>query len=250
MSFNSVSSGLSAPVSSTTNTVSNTASTASTATKPVTNTVKDTTSSLPGTFPKDEPPTNQKNNVTIPSWSSLWGSFSSWLRTLIPRGVDLFEAAVRRFINWLIPPDRQAEMYKTAMEHPIAATFLACQLLCVGIPLILFVAGTLLFAAVALLVWVLLSILILGPIFLVASLLGVGLWGWGWFLFGLVWWLDRLVLGGMMNRFWVQQMQARKAEEEAEEEAKKGGENENEGEGGSGGAEKKEKETNEAKRDG
>jgi hypothetical protein len=192
--------------------------TATTATKPVANTVKDTSSStLPGTFPKEEPPTNKRNNVTIPSWGSLQTSFTAWLKSFIPRAVDIFETAVRQFINWLIPPARQAEMYKTAMEHPIAATFLACQLLCVGIPFILFVAGTLLFAAVALIVWVVLSMLILGPIFLVASLLGVGLWGWGWFLFGLVWWLDRLVLGGVMNRFWVQQMQARKAEEEAEE---------------------------------
>ncbi|KAL4869473.1 hypothetical protein BDV12DRAFT_167801 [Aspergillus spectabilis] len=235
MSLNTATSSLSAPVSSTTNTVSNNASSA---TKPVTNIVKDTTSSLPGTFPKDEPPTNQKNNITIPSWTSVRTSFTTWLKTLIPRGIDIFETAVRRFINWLIPPARQEEMYKTAMEHPIAATFLACQLLCVGIPLILFVAGTLLFAAVALIVWIVLSILILGPIFLVASLLGVGLWGWGWFLFGLIWWLDRLVLGGVMNRFWVQQMQARKAEEEAEKKAKQG-----ESEGG-------EKETNEEKRDG
>ncbi|KAL4878467.1 hypothetical protein BJY04DRAFT_196078 [Aspergillus karnatakaensis] len=233
MSLNTVTSGLGAPLSETTNTVSNTATSA---TKPVTNTVKDTTSNLPGTFPKDEPPTNQKNNVTMPSWSSMWSNFTTWLKSLIPRGVDIFETAVRRFINWLIPPQRQAEMYKTAMDHPIAATFLACQLLCVGIPLVLFVAGTLIFAAVAMIVWVVLSLLILGPIFLVASLLGVGLWGWGWFFFGLVWWLDRLVLGGMMNRFWVQQMQARKAEEEAEEKAKQG--------------ETEEKETNEEKRDG
>ncbi len=107
-------------------------------------------------------------------------------------------------------------MYKAAMEHPIAATFVTCQLICVGIPLILFVAGTLLFAAVAILVWVVLSALILGPIVLVASLMGVSLWGWGWFLFGLVRWLDRLMLGGMMERLWKAQLQQQKEEMEQE----------------------------------
>ncbi|KAL4910988.1 hypothetical protein BDW74DRAFT_4503 [Aspergillus multicolor] len=209
-------------------------------TKPVTKTVNDTTSSLPGTFPKDEPPTNQKNNVTIPSFKDLWAQFMAWMKGLIPRGVDIFEMAVRRFIQWLIPPERQAKLYKASMDHPIAATFVTCQLLCVGIPLILFIAGTLLFAAVALLVWVVLSILLLGPIVLVASLMGVSLWGWGWFVFGLVRWLDRLVLGGMMERYWQAQIAQQKAEEEEKEKEKE------EREGGAG----VEKETNEEKRDG
>ncbi|BCS24072.1 seipin co-factor family protein [Aspergillus puulaauensis] len=213
MSLNSVTSGLGAPVSQATGNVQNTVSET---TKPVTNTVSDTTSDLPGTFPKDEAPTNRQNNVTIPSASELWTSIIAWVKGLIPRGVDIFEAAVRRFIQWLIPQERQAAMYKAAMEHPIAATFVTCQLICVGIPLILFVAGTLLFAAVAMLVWVVLSILILGPIVLIASLMGVSLWGWGWFLFGLVRWLDRLVLGGMMERLWKAQLQQQREEMEEE----------------------------------
>ncbi|KAL4810945.1 hypothetical protein BDV18DRAFT_128302 [Aspergillus unguis] len=236
MSLNTVTSGLgqaTQPLSQTTSTVQ---STADQATKPVTNTVNETASSIPGTFPKDEPPTNRQNNVTVPSMSEMWSNFVAWLKGLIPRGVDIFEAAVRRFIQWLIPPERQVKMYKAAMEHPIAATFVTAQLICVGIPLILFIAGTLLFAAVAGLVWVLLSILILGPIVLVASLMGVSLWGWGWFVFGLVRWLDRLVLGGMMERFWKAQVVQQQAEE-AQEKGEEG-----EGEGGL-------KETNEEKRD-
>ncbi|KAL4787349.1 hypothetical protein BJX76DRAFT_318930 [Aspergillus varians] len=221
MSLNTVTSGLGTPVSQATGTVQNTAEQA---TKPVTNTVADTTSNLPGTFPKDEPPTNQQNNVTVPSVSELWTTFLAWMKGLIPRGIDIFEAAVRRFIQWLIPPERQAAMYKAAMEHPIASTFLACQLICVGIPFVLFLAGTLLFAAVAMLLWFVLSLLILGPIVLVASLMGVSLWGWSWFLFGLVRWLDKFLLGGMMERFWFAQLQQRRAEEEAAEKEKKEGE--------------------------
>ncbi|KAL4820500.1 hypothetical protein BDW67DRAFT_95840 [Aspergillus spinulosporus] len=254
MSFNSVTSGLGAPVNHTTNTVQNVGDqatkpvtktvnetaneTANEVTKPVSKTVSDATSSLPGTFPRDEPPTNRKNNVTIPSFSELWASFLAWMKGLIPRGVDIFEAAVRRFIQWLIPPERQAKLYKASMEHPIAATFVTCQLLCVGIPFILFIAGTLLFAAVALLVWVVLSILLLGPLMLVASLMGASLWGWGWFVFGLVRWLDRLVLGGMVERYWQAQLAQQKAEEDQQKETE-----------GTGGGEAQ-KETNEEKRDG
>ncbi|KAL2815608.1 hypothetical protein BDW59DRAFT_166755 [Aspergillus cavernicola] len=210
------------PVKQTTDTTQNTVNQT---TKPVEKTISDTASNanIPGSFPAEEPPTNQKNNVTVPPVSELWTTFLAWLKGLIPRGVDIFEAAVRRFVNWLIPPERQAKMYKAAMEHPIAATFLAAQLICCGIPLVLFIAGTLLFAAVAAIVWVLLSILILGPIMLVASLMGVSLWGWGWFLFGLVRWIDRLLLGGIMERFWLAQIQSQKEEEEEEKEQKEEG---------------------------
>ncbi|KAJ0419334.1 hypothetical protein BJY00DRAFT_165979 [Aspergillus carlsbadensis] len=225
MSLNTVTSGLGQATNQATNTVSSTTKpatdTVQNTTKPVTDTVTSTTNSaLPGAFPKDEPPTNERNNVTIPSWSAIWTNFITWLKGLIPRGIDIFEAAVRRFVTWLIPPERQAAMYRTAIEHPIAATFLAAQLLCVGIPLVLFIAGTLIFAAVAMIVWVVLSLLILGPIVLVASLLGVSLWGWGWFVFGLVRWIDRLFLGGVMERFWIANVQREKEEEEAREKEK------------------------------
>ncbi|KAL3474638.1 hypothetical protein BJX99DRAFT_231362 [Aspergillus californicus] len=240
MSLNNVTSGLGGPAKQATDQIQNTASqttkpvseatkpvqnTVSQTTKPVQKTVSDTTSgAIPGAFPKEEPPTNQKNNITVPSISELWTSFIVWIKGLVPRGIDIFEAAVRRFVQWLIPPERQAQMYKAAMEHPIAATFLTAQLICCGIPLVLFIAGTLLFAAVAGLVWVLLSILILGPIMLVASLMGVSLWGWGWLLFGLVRWLDRLFLGGVMERYWVSQLKRQKEEEEEEKKEKDGGE--------------------------
>ncbi|KAL3465566.1 hypothetical protein BJX64DRAFT_252653 [Aspergillus heterothallicus] len=228
MSLNTVNSGLGQATGQATNTVQST-------TKPATDTVQSTASStVPGAFPKEEPPTNAKNNVTMPSFSQIWTDFVAWLKGLIPRGIDIFEAAVRRFVTWLIPPERQAAMYKAAIEHPIAATFIAAQLLCVGIPLVLFIAGTLIFAAVAMIVWVVLSLLILGPIMLVASLMGVSLWGWGWFVFGLVRWLDRLFLGGMMERYWIAAVEKEKEEEEAREKEKEEQEKEKEKEGGGG----------------
>ncbi|KAL4940652.1 hypothetical protein BDV06DRAFT_196239 [Aspergillus oleicola] len=239
MSLNTVTSGLGAagaPVSQVTDQAQNTVQQT---TAPVQKTVSDASSSLPGTFPKDEPPTNQKNNVTMPSFTEIWHNFIAWIKGLVPRGIDIFEAAVRRFISWLLPPERQAQIYKASVEHPIASTFLIAQLICVGIPFVLFLAGTFLFAFVALLLWVVLSILLLGPIVLVASLFGVSLWGWGWFVFGLIRFLDKLVLGGMMERFWKAKYQEQKAEEEAKEKEKEEAEKAKQG-----------PETNEEKRDG
>jgi hypothetical protein len=46
-------------------------------------------------------------------------------------------------------------------------------------------------------------LLILGPILLVASMMGISLWGWGWILFGLVKWVDQMFLDGMITRFWL-----------------------------------------------
>ncbi|KAL2857196.1 hypothetical protein BJY01DRAFT_159620 [Aspergillus pseudoustus] len=236
MSFNTVTSGVGQATGQATNTVQSTTKpatdTVQSTTKPVTDTVQSTTSSaVPGAFPGEEPPTNAKNNVTMPSFSEIWTNFMAWLKGLIPRGIDIFEAAVRRFVTWLIPPERQAAMYRAAMEHPIASTFIAAQLLCVGVPLVLFIAGTLIFAAVAMIVWVVLSLLILGPIMLVASLMGVSLWGWGWFVFGLVRWLDRLFLGGMMERYWIAAVKKEKEEEETREREKEEQEKEKEGGG-------------------
>ncbi|KAI9369920.1 hypothetical protein BJX61DRAFT_122191 [Aspergillus egyptiacus] len=219
MSLNTITSGVGAPVSQTTSNVQNTVNETA---KPISQTVSDTTDDLPGTFPNEEQPTNQQNRVTIPSIAELWADFLTWVKTFVPRGVDIFEAAVRRFMLWLIPPERQAKMYKAAMEHPIAATFVMAQLLCCGIPLVLFIAGTMLFAGVAVVAWVILSCLILGPIILVASLMGVSLWGWGWFVFGLVRWLDRLVLGGVMERYWMAQIRKEEQQEEANRDMNRG----------------------------
>ena len=94
-------------------------------------------------------------------------------------------------------------MYEAILKRPIASSFIICQLVCCGVPLLVFLAGVFLFAAVAVLLWAVLSLLLAGPILLVASMMGVSLWGWGWVLYGLVKFIDQHFLGGTITRFWL-----------------------------------------------
>lgn len=78
----------------------------------------------------------------------------------------------------------------------------------------MFLAGVFVFAAVALILWAVLSLLILGPVLLVASMMGVSLWGWGWIFYGLLRWIDQRFLGGMISRFWLPRVQSQEQDGE------------------------------------
>ena len=70
------------------------------------------------------------------------------------------------------------------------------------------------------LLWAVLSLLILGPVLLVASMMGVSLWGWGWILYGLVRWMDQRFFGGILTRFFLPRIQ--EGEDEGEDDEDKG----------------------------
>jgi hypothetical protein len=158
---------------------------------------------IPGQFPSDDaPPKGQgvDNNI---SFSSIWSNMKAWFATLFPQAFDYFESLVQKLVAWLLPPPRQAAMYEAALKRPAATTFLICQMICCGVPLLVFLAGVFVFAAVSILLWAILSLLILGPVLLVTSMMGVSLWGWGWVFYGLVKWVDQRFLGGIITRFWL-----------------------------------------------
>lgn len=111
-------------------------------------------------------------------------------------------------MTWLLPPPRQTAVYEATLSRPFASTII-CQLLCCGVPLLIFLAGLCVFAAVAIALWAVLSLVVLGPVLLVTSFMGVSLWGWGWVLYGLVRWVDGAVLGGVLGRFWLPRIQRR-----------------------------------------
>jgi len=157
---------------------------------------------LPGQFPSDEPPKDDNQPQPEIQFSAIWGSFSQWLYGLFPQSVDTFEWIVKWLVDRYFPPPKQVQMYEAALNRPIASTFLVCQAICCGVPLLVFLVGVFIFAAVSLLLWAVLSLLILGPVLLVASMMGVSLWGWGWILYGLMKWVDQRFLGGMIARFW------------------------------------------------
>ncbi|KAJ5155392.1 hypothetical protein N7492_008195 [Penicillium capsulatum] len=160
---------------------------------------------MPGEFPAEGPHDNGPQPEI--SFDSIWTMLSTWISGLVPRAMDRFESSIQWLVNWLLPPPKQAQVYEAALNRPIASTFLVCQLICCGVPLLVFLAGAFVFGAVAVLLWAVLSLLVLGPILLVASMMGVSLWGWGWIIYGLVKWVDQRFLEGMITRFWLPRMQ-------------------------------------------
>ncbi|KAJ6087946.1 hypothetical protein N7467_006860 [Penicillium canescens] len=198
------------PVNQSVNQVQSTASGAKKNVKPrkLNQTTKDLTEpALPGEFPSDDaPPKEEKVNSDV-SFSGIWATIVSWASSLFPQAFDAFESWIRYMVSWLLPPPRQAAMYEAALKRPAATTFIVCQMICCGVPLLVFLAGVFVFAAVSILLWAVLSLLILGPVLLVTSMMGVSLWGWGWVFYGLVKWVDQRFLGGMITRFWIPQTQ-------------------------------------------
>ncbi|KAF9884582.1 hypothetical protein FE257_001466 [Aspergillus nanangensis] len=200
MSLNTVTSGVAGrPPKLRAGTLTSTVSgTADTATKQVQG-VSD--SALPGVFPGDEDDISdakrdKKNDGPILS------PISQWFSEYIPSLLDKFESKLMWLLSWLLPAPRQAKLYEAAAARPASTTFILCQLICCGVPLLVFFAGVFLFAAVAILLWLVLSLLILGPVLLVASVMGVSLWGWGWLFYGLVQWVDQKYFGGRLSWFW------------------------------------------------
>jgi membrane protein required for beta-lactamase induction len=86
------------------------------------------------------------------------------------------------------------------------------------VPLLVLLAVVFPVAAVALLLWFILSLLIGGPVLLVASMMGVSLWGWEWIAYGFIKFIDQRYLGGMLARFWLPQGQSQTEDKNHQEE--------------------------------
>lgn len=247
MSLDPINSGLGSglPVNKVTDTATNTVQ--STAQKPlqqVQETTKPVTDPIiPGEFPPDDGP---RNNAEHPppeiNFRGIWASFAHWIASLIPQAFDGFEWLVTWLVNRYLPPPKQAAMYEQLLKRPIASTFLVCQAICCGVPLLVFLVGVALFAIVAVVLWAVLALLILGPVLLVASMMGISLWGWGWVLYGLLKWVDQRFLGGMITRFWLPKVQGEEGQGQGQGE-KDEGKNEGKSEGGTetGGEDEKKK---------
>jgi hypothetical protein len=215
MSLNTVSSGLNKglPTDSVTKTASGTVNQTTQNLNNTTERVTDQT--IPGEYPSDDAKYDKQPPPDI-SFSSIWSAFKTWLFSFFPNVLDRFENWIKGLIAWILPPPRQAKMYEAILKRPIASSFIICQLVCCGVPLLVFLAGVFLFAAVAVLLWAVLSLLLAGPILLVASMMGVSLGGWGWVLYGMVKFIDQHFLGGTITRFWLANRQDEGDEPEAE----------------------------------
>ncbi|KAJ5892057.1 uncharacterized protein N7473_008285 [Penicillium subrubescens] len=195
-------------------------------TKPLTDPV------IPGEFPSEDGPRDTDQPPPEINFRGIWAGLRHWFASMIPQAFDGFEWLVTWLVNRYLPPPKQAAMYEEALKRPIASTFLVCQMICCGVPLLVFLVGVGVFAIVAVLLYIVLALLILGPILIVASMMGVSLWGWGWVLYGLVKWVDRRFLGGMITRFWLPKVQGEKERTKDDKGEGEGeGEMETEGEG-------------------
>ncbi|KAH2769954.1 hypothetical protein KXV64_008517 [Aspergillus fumigatus] len=185
-----------------------------------------TDQTIPGEYPSDDTDTKYDKPAPDISFSSIWSASKTWLFSLFPNVLDRFENWIKALVAWVLPPPRQAKMYEAILNRPIASSFIICQLVCCGVPLLVFLAGVFLFAAVAVLLWAVLSLLLAAPILLVASVMGVSLWGWGWVLYGLVKFIDQHFLGGVITRFWLANRQDQDGGDGPEGEGQKGEEDE------------------------
>ncbi|KAJ5372901.1 hypothetical protein N7517_004907 [Penicillium concentricum] len=207
------------PVDKVQSTTSGLKKTTSKAPKKLNKTTKDLTDPvLPGQFPSDDAPPKGQDVDNNLSFSSIWSTIKAWFATLFPQALDYFESCIQKFVAWLLPAPRQAALYEAALKRPAASTLIVCQMICCGVPLLIFLAGVFVFAAVSILLWAVLSLLILGPVLLVTSMMGMSLWGWGWILYGLVKWADQKFLGGLIARYWLPKIQSESADEEGQHE--------------------------------
>lgn len=177
---------------------------------------------LPGGFPGDENDIKQAKDENKNNNGPILGPIRQWISQSIPPMLDRMENTLTWLLSWILPEPRQAKLYEAAAERPASSTFIVCQLICCGVPLLIFFAGVFIFAAVAILLWAVLSLLILGPVLLVASFMGCSLWGWGWLFYGLIRWIDQNYLGGIISRFWFSKVQSEGDEKkEGEKEGEK-----------------------------
>lgn len=210
MSLNPVTSGLGS-VNKADSQVESTMKTAKSATDKPVQQIQNTASTvtdpgMPGEFPSDDAPRKEDPLAPEISFDGIWRSFRSWFSGLYPQALDGFEGLIKHLLDRYFPAPKQAQMYEGAINRPISSTFIVCQLVCCGVPLLVFLAGVFVFAAVSILLWAVLSLLILCPVLLVASMMGISMWGWGWVLYGLVRWVDQHFLGGMISRFFLPMM--------------------------------------------
>ncbi|KAE8378167.1 hypothetical protein BDV26DRAFT_197791 [Aspergillus bertholletiae] len=169
-----------------------------------TTTTRLTDVTTPGEFPGER----TQDNAPAPDASSgpWYAPIKAWFRDTIPITLDWFESTVKWVLAWIFPPPRQAALFEEALQRPYATSLLVCQLICCGVPFLVFLAGTFIFAAVSVLLWAILSFIIIGPIFLVACIMGVYMWSWGLVLYAVIKWVDRTFLGGVISKFWLSQM--------------------------------------------
>ena len=93
---------------------------------------------------------------------------------------SLLTAAHTILTTHFLPPDTQSAFLATILSHPYWTTFLLAQFLCSVVPIALFLFGAVVAASVAVAAFTCLAGLVLIPVLIGTTVLGVGVWGCGW----------------------------------------------------------------------
>lgn len=86
----------------------------------------------------------------------------------------------------LLPESRRTAILTTLRAHPLLSSFLLAQVLCSGVPILLFILGLVISASLAASVFACFAVVVLVPVLVFTGLLGVWGWGvaWGCFVLG------------------------------------------------------------------
>ena len=85
--------------------------------------------------------------------------------------------------TYMLPGPTRSTILETVNARPVLTSFLAAQIAVALFPLLLFTTGILTAGVVAAGLVACLGMVVLVPVLLVTSVLGVVIWGWGWALF-------------------------------------------------------------------
>ena len=137
--------------------------------------------------------------ATTTSTTSSSASNLENLTTMASQSADTILSKLQSQLNRILPPERRAilktQLSNFAFHRPFLASILLAQIAFSGVPILLFALlaiGTLLFSLVtALVVGVLVALgftalcvgfalLVLLPVLMMTTFVGVVVWGWGW----------------------------------------------------------------------
>lgn len=121
----------------------------------------------------------------------------------------------------ILPPPRRSALQSAIQSHPFLSSFLLFQLLFSAIPIVIFLSGVAITASIAASVFACFAFLVLGPVLVFTTLLGVWVWGFTW----VVVFAGRWIVGALGERgYTVPGVGAVKAEDKNEEGVGGGGE--------------------------
>ncbi|KAA8643848.1 seipin co-factor family protein [Aspergillus tanneri] len=144
---------------------------------------------VPGQFKPG--PNNENEKDTKPHTNEVPADFiAKWLEETVPIILHRLETDIIKFLSPVYPDLAQTGLYNAAAAQPASSSFLICQLICCGVPFLVQFLGMFAVSFVTGCLQMVLWLLVLVPTLFVAGLTGCFIWGFGWFIYWLIRWID------------------------------------------------------------